>query len=149
MGMPLEAARKLVEKHGGNVSEASRAANMPRSTLASILSKGRKKTRTSTERKTAVGISKAEFMAEYDPTTKTKLALRNVVREHLEDDRYIKDHELRKLAGVGDPRLWRDIADDPDEGFTKYQFEFGGTRWWTTPKSRDEMVSSNPKTKAV
>ena len=146
MGMTLSKAKKLVAKHG-TVAAAARAASVPRTTLSSILKRTKKGVAPTTNRK--VGLSRKEFMSEYDPATKTKLVLRKVISEHLEDDRYISDYELRKLAGIGDPRMWRDIANDPDEDFTKYQFEACGKRWWTTPKSRDEIVTSSSKMKAV
>ena len=94
------------------------------------------------------GLSKREFLEEFDPYTR---ALRDINRGllKLEDERYIKDGEFRKLCGVTDLRMWRDIVIDPDEGFTPYQFLFGEQRWWTTEESVKGMLAENLKAKAV
>jgi len=94
------------------------------------------------------GLSKQEFLEEFDPYTR---ALRDINRGllKLEDERYIKDGEFRKVCGVTDLRMWRDIVIDPDEGFTAYQFLFGEQRWWTTQESAKEMLAENLKAKAV
>ena len=94
------------------------------------------------------GMTKREFLEEYDPYTRT---LRDINRglTKLENDRYIKDNEFRKLCGVGDLRMWRDVVVDPDEGFTGYQFLYGDQRWWTTEKSAGEMIAANLKAKAI
>jgi len=95
------------------------------------------------------GLSKREFLEEFDPYTRTIRDIRRGMKKFLEDDRYIKDHEFRKLCGGGDLRIWREIAIDPDEGFTPYQFLYGENRWWTTKKSAAEMIASNNKAKVV
>jgi hypothetical protein len=99
--------------------------------------------------KKKAGMSRDEFMREFDPITKTRAAIQTAIEMYVESDRYIKENEMKKLAGINDPRIWRDVVDDPDEGFTEYQFDFGNSRWWTTPESRDEMIENNPKAKAV
>ena len=95
------------------------------------------------------GMTKREFMEEFDPYTKIIRDIRRGMKKFLEENRYIKDHEFRKLCGGGDLRLWREIAIDPDEGFTPYQFLYGENRWWTTKESAAEMIASNNKAKAV
>jgi DNA-directed RNA polymerase subunit K/omega len=94
------------------------------------------------------GLSKKEFLEEFDPYTR---ALRDINRGllKLEDERYVKDGEFRKVCGVTDLRMWRDIVIDPDEGFTPYQFSFGEQRWWTTEESVKGMLAENLKAKAV
>tara|TARA_R110000824_G_scaffold7514_1_gene33995 strand:- start:1690 stop:2184 length:495 start_codon:yes stop_codon:yes gene_type:complete len=95
------------------------------------------------------GLTKREFMEEFDPYTKTIRDIRRGMKKFIEENRYIKDHEFRKLCGVSDHRMWREIAIDPDEGFTPYQFLYGENRWWTAKESAAEMVASNNKAKAV
>lgn len=142
--MTPKEAKKAVEKYS-NISEAARALKVPRSTLSKWVGKA-PKTKLRVQK---AGMSRDEFMKEFDPITKARVAIQEAVEEYLEDDRYVKENEMKKLAGITDPKLWRAVADDPEDGFCKYQFEYGGFRWWTTPKSRNEMVESNHKARAV
>ncbi len=96
----------------------------------------------------AAGISRTEFMALYDPTTKARNTLKAAVKL-IERGQFYKDHELRKLAGCGDPALWRALANDPDEGFSKYQFRMGDQVWWSDPASVADLLAQHPKAKAV
>lgn len=94
------------------------------------------------------GISRAEFMAVYDPTTKARMALKAAVGT-IERGRFYKDHELRRTSGCADPGLWRMLANDPAEGFTRYQFRMADQVWWSDPKSVAELLQTHPKAKAV
>ena len=93
-----------------------------------------------------VGISKAEFMAQHDPTTRTRNMIAAAVKL-IKPGHFIKDYELRKLAGCGDTGLWNAVASDPDEGFRKHRFQLDNSVWWTDARSRDEMLATNPKAK--
>ena len=95
------------------------------------------------------GMTKREFLEEFDPYTRTRRDINRGLTKHLESDRYIKDAEFRKLCGVSDHRMWRDVVVDPAEGFTGYQFIYGEQRWWTTEKSAAEMIAATMKAKAV
>lgn len=96
------------------------------------------------------GMSKTEFMAAYDPTTKMRLAIKSAIGM-VAKGRFYRDHELRKMAGYGggDASLWRSIASDPDEGFTKYQFRMSDQIWWSDPGSVSDMLATHPKAKPV
>lgn len=96
------------------------------------------------------GLTKAEFMAAYDPTTKMRLAIKTAAGM-ITKGRFYRDHELRKMAGYGggDTSLWRSIAADPDEGFVKYQFRMGDQIWWSDPVSVTDMIATHAKAKEV
>lgn len=95
-----------------------------------------------------VGLTKAEFMAQHDPTTRTRNMMAAAVKL-IKPNHFIKDYELRKLSSCGDTGLWNAVASDPDEGFRKYRFGLDGSIYWTDPKSRDEMLATNPKAKEI
>lgn len=94
------------------------------------------------------GITRSEFMSLHDPTTKMRQGLKEAVRLIVKG-RFYKEHELRKMVGASDAALWRGLAGDPDEGFTKYQFRMGDTIWWTDPESAENLIGTHAKAKAV
>ena len=101
-----------------------------------------------TKRTRSLAISETDFMQMYDPTTKTRYALDEVLRL-IEPGSFIRDHILRKESGCGDPSLWRDIARDPDEPYWKYQFRMGEDVWWTDPDTAERVCQTNKKARRV
>lgn len=97
-----------------------------------------------------LGLSRAEFLGRYDPTTR----MRNMLKEAvglIERGRFYEDYELRRAVGCGDAKLWRDLAGDPSEGFTDYQFIIspGDKTIWSDRATVSDLLATNRKARSV
>lgn len=80
------------------------------------------------------GLSKEDFAATFDFTTKTKLAIRRTLKE-LPEGRILKDSDFREECGIGSGNHgWRQVAESPE--FFPYQFRLGDREvFWARPKT--------------
>lgn len=101
-------------------------------------------------KKRKIGISMQDFMEEHDPVTKMRATLRDAVALLSRNKgRFVKNHELRKESGCGDSALWKDIAQDPDEGFTKYQFSWHGEIWWSDEDTVAQIIKTKKQARPI
>lgn len=98
----------------------------------------------------AIGISMEEFLEEHDPTAKMRSMLKRAVAVVMDNSgRLIRDCELRREVGCGDSRFWADIARDPSEGFTKYQFKWKDDLYWSDPATVSATCKKYRQAKAL
>jgi hypothetical protein len=98
--------------------------------------------------KPTVGMSRAEFLAQYDPMTKVLNAMRGAIKI-IRAGHYYKDHILRQEAGIHDLVTWRGVSKSPDYEFRKYQFRIKDEIFWTDPASAAAELENNPNAKEV
>jgi len=96
-----------------------------------------------------IGMSRGEFMARYDPTTRVRKQLAAAAKL-IQRGIIYKDYELRREVGCSDARLWREIAKDPDEGLSELQFAVTGEGvYWSDAATVREILETVTKAKAV
>lgn len=76
-----------------------------------------------------VGLSRKEFLGQFDASTRIREAIRRGIKE-LGADRIVKDAEFRQLCGETAGPAWGQVADD--EEFSPYRFLCDGKKWWAT-----------------
>lgn len=95
------------------------------------------------------GLTKDEFRAQNDYSTKVRLAIRKVLRT-LGPDEILKDGEFRAEAGVAGNHGWREIAAEPE--FLPYQFVLGDVRnglFWALPRTTSWACSNVAKARRL
>jgi len=93
------------------------------------------------------GMTREEFAATNDFSTRTRLAIRRTVKT-LRADEILKDAEFRSECGVGAGSGWRQIADEPE--FLPYQFRLGDRDYfWATPKTVEWAVQNVAKARKL
>ena len=89
-------------------------------------------------------------MADRDPVVKVRTALQEAVELlNKNKGRVVKNHEMRKVVSCGDPGLWRDLAQDPEEGFTQYQFIWQSEHWWADAETVTALIETKKKARRV
>ena len=151
--MNQQEAQALVKKHHGQVRTAAKAAGIPSTTLRRRLQGvGPRAAPPAPEspqpKKRRLGLSEREFLQKFDVNVRMRGLLAQAVKQ-IERRRFYQDHEMRRLVSCGDARLWRDLASDPGEGFSKYQFRMGDTVYWTDPETVNDILSKNSKARPL
>lgn len=93
------------------------------------------------------GLTRGEFMARYDTTTRTRLAIRTGIQrmpvgESADQDEILDDATFRtefcdRVPAVG----FRSVAEEPE--FTAYQFRVGDRIYWTSPRNKEWLLRKN------
>jgi hypothetical protein len=158
--MTEQEAKQLVERYG-SIRGAAKAVGLSQSTFRGRLHGNKARfidpnpnnlsiapAITPAGRRKKPGMSEAEFMGRYDSNIRVRNLLKQAVRL-IEKNRFYPDHELRRMVHCGDCRLWRDLASDPDEGFTKHQFIINEVIYWSDPESVTKILKNNSKTRSL
>lgn len=95
------------------------------------------------------GLTRGEFMARHDPTTRARLAIRAGIErmpvgESADQDEILDDATFRtefcdRLPAAG----FRTVAEEPE--FTAYQFRVGDRIYWTTPRNKEWLLRKNSR----
>ena len=150
----------LVERHGG-VKAAARAIGIPASTFSGWLKRERQSGQGSSppRKRSARGVSgnvrvpalsEKELLSTYDPYERARAQMERIPAL-IQPGQYIKDFEMRKAVGLaGDPRLFRELAEDPEMDLAQFQFLIGkGTKealCWTDPETKERILEDYPLT---
>jgi len=152
--MTKQEAQGLLKKHG-SIRGAARAEGMtPSSFRRRLNGQGTAQpapavvSTPTVQKKRKSGLSESEFLDKFDVNVKTRNQLKDAVRR-IERKRFYPDHEMRRLVGCGDCRLWRDLANDPNEGFSQYQFKMRDAIYWSDPESVANILKSNSKASSI
>ena len=148
-------ARQLVKKYG-SIRAAAKAAGLCSTTFRRRLEginarKGPElppESATPPCKKRRAGLSEREFLQKFDVNVRMRGLLAQAVKL-IEKRRFYQDHEMRRLVSCGDCRLWRDLANDPGEGFAAFQFRMGDTVYWSDPESVKDILSKNSKARPL
>lgn len=76
------------------------------------------------------GVSRQEFAQTYDFSTRTRVALRLVVKT-LGSNEYVRDNDIRQECGASG-NGWRTIAEEAE--FLPYQFKVESRVFWSSPR---------------
>jgi len=96
-----------------------------------------------------LGMTRGDFMAQYDPTTRVRRQLKAAAKI-IQRGTIYKDYELRREVGCSDARLWREIAKDPEEGLSELQFVISGEGvYWSDKATVADILRTVTKAKAV
>ena len=153
--------QELVAKHG-NVTEAARAIGLPRTTFYDryrrevegeaqpLPTEGNKKASRQQQTHHVPTISEKELLATYDPYERARASMATIPGL-IQPGEFVKDFEMRKAVGLtSDPRLFRELAEDPVMGLLPYQFLIGrGTKellCWTDPDTKRRILDDYPLT---
>ena len=91
------------------------------------------------------GISKQEFAEHNDYDTKTRVAIRRVLKS-IGHDEVLKDCEFRSECGVASSG-WRQIAEE--EEFLPCQFQHDGKNFWARPQTVAWVLDNVAKAKRL
>ncbi len=76
------------------------------------------------------GLSRKEFMSQFDVATRVRESIRKAIKA-LGSDEIVKDSGFRTdHCGESNVAAWRQVVDEVE--FLQYQFSFEGKTWWAT-----------------
>jgi type II secretory pathway component PulJ len=145
--------RRRIENKEISMAGLAREIGCAKSTVQKAMGRhpdARRKARKKSSCRTGIGVGIAEFMRANDPVAKMRATLEEA-KALVEDNhgRLIKNHELRKAVHCSDPKLWADLARDPDEGVTNMQFMWGDEWYWSTPDMVQEICSNHRQARPI
>ena len=96
------------------------------------------------DKKSKLGVNLQEFLANNDPDTRSRLAIRRCLKDI--GDRIVKDGDMRNACGAA-ANGWRQIADEAE--FKGHQFTIDGRIFWARPAVVAKAVSTVRKAKRL
>ena len=140
MKSKIDKDRRLAEavaayKATGEITAAAKKLGLPRSTMhcrlvrAGIVPSGGGRS-VSVRAQRSVGLSRKEFVGQYDVATRTREAIRRALKEQ-GPDRIVKDVDFRQACGEGSAArsgVWSQVADEDE--FAGNRFVCEGKKWW-------------------
>jgi len=95
-------------------------------------------------------ISEKDLLSTYDPYERARANM-EAIPSLIQRGAFVKDLEIRKAVGLtSDPRLFRELAEDPEMRLLPYQFWIGrGSKeilCWTDPETKQRILQDYPLT---